>query len=125
MNEEDIIAEIKKAVALTMDGTYDEVRLLESHLMAIINDSRKDLTEQLIMMRNQFERFLHYVEEYRETQIDIKQGNKYNKGKCANQAMKIDEVIIFLHKSGYNTDRWKKKEEPKETKSVEQRGLFN
>ena len=107
-----ILTEVKKAIDLWLDKTYNESEFY-SHILQICNDAGGQAEQH----RDQLERLIFKTEEMRELQRLYHAGHKSKLSACKAAEMEMDKKLMALktHK-GYNTERFKK--------TVKQEGLF-
>ncbi len=105
MNQNQILSEVKKAIDLWMDKTYNESEFY-SHILTII----KDNSGPAEVHKDQLERLMFKVEELRENQRLYHGGHRAKLGTCKTQEAEMDRKIMYLksHK-GYDSDRFKPK----------------
>ena len=109
MNE--ILTEVKKAIDLWMDKTYNEAEFY-SHILAIIRDNSGSADAH----REQLERLILKVEEMRESQRMYHGGHKSYLGRCKSQEVEMDKKIMYLLTTkGYDISRFKKEKPEQKT----------
>ncbi|MBA3673455.1 MAG: hypothetical protein H0W75_00605 [Chitinophagaceae bacterium] len=105
MTQTEILAEVKKAIGLWMDKTYNESEF-SSHILTIIKDSADP---DAALHKNQLERLIFKVEEMRENQRLYHAGHRSKLGVCKAQEADMDKKIMNLKLKGYDSDRFKVK----------------
>ena len=114
MNQNQILAEVKKAIDFLGDGTYNESAFY-SHILAIIRDNAN--SEEADIHRNNLERLIFKINELRENQRLYWGGHKSKLGVCKAQESELDKKIHFLLTTkGYSIERFKV--------TTEQKNLF-
>lgn len=98
-----VLPEVKKAIDLFVNGTY-EVSDLYSHVLQIIRNNSMDAGEHKL----QLERLIFKVEEMRENQRLYWGGHKQKLGICKQQEAEMDKKIFNLQTKGYTIERYKK-----------------
>lgn len=103
MTQNDILAEVKKAIDLWMDKTYNESEFY-SHIMTIVNENSVPGN----VHKDQLERLMFKVEELRENQHMYYNGHKNKLGTCKSMEAELDKKITYLKTvKGYKTDRFR------------------
>lgn len=103
-----VLPEVKKAIDLFLDKTY-EVNELYSHILQIIRENSAPAEEH----KRQLERLIFKVEEMRENQRLYWGGHKQKLGECKAQEAEMDKKIMNLQAKGYSIERYKA-EKPKQ-----------
>lgn len=98
-----VLPEVKKAIDLFVNKTYD-VSDLYSHIFQIIRDNSMEASEHKL----QLERLIFKVEEMRENQRLYHGGHKQLLGACKSQEAEMDKKIMNLQLKGYSIERYKK-----------------
>ncbi len=104
MTENEILPEVKKAIDLYLDKTY-EVSDLYSHILTIIRENSTEAAEH----KKQLERLIYKVDELLENQRLFWAGDKTKLGKCKGLEIELFKKIRHLKGMGYNIERYKNK----------------
>lgn len=104
MTQTDILAEVKKAMALWMDKTYNESEF-SSHILSII----KDHDPEAALHKSRLEKLIFDIEELRDNQRLYHCGIRSKLGVCKSGEAEMDKVVMRLKLKGYSTDRFKVK----------------
>ena len=102
MDQNPVLAEVKKAIDLWMDKTYSESEFY-SHILSIIRDNSSDGSQH----KQQLERLIFKVEEMRENQRLFHGGHRSKLGLCKQQESEMDKKLMYLQTHGYSTDHYK------------------
>lgn len=103
MDQNQILTEVKKAIDLWMDKTYEE-KDFYSHILQIIKDNSEDGKRH----QEQLERLIYKLAELRENQRMFWSGHKNKLSVCKQQEKELDKKIIYLLSTEYSIDRFKK-----------------
>lgn len=108
MTDNDILVEVKKAIDLLLDKTY-EIKEFYSHILTIIRDASSGVQIESDKHKQQMERLLFVVMQLREDQRLYHGGHKSKLSACKQQEKAIDEKIHYLTTSGgYSVEKYKK-----------------
>lgn len=104
MTEQDLKAELNKAIALFQEGKYKPSDL-ESHVLQII----KDNSEPALEHKKQLERWIFKVDELLRDMNQLLGGKKSKVVACKEKGAELEKKIKWFLANGYSIDRWKGK----------------
>lgn len=97
-----VFPEVKKAIDLFVNGTY-QVSDFYSHILQLIRDNSMEANEH----KMQLERLIFKVEQMRENQRLYWNGHRQKLGICKQQEAEMDKKIFNLQLKGYSIERYK------------------